>query len=1016
MACADVGNTSDCLNRDSLRGEELTRADQCQMIPDMILGKADVAADGVKVVEMAAGKRRRGRPPRNQGKVDSSSPPPPQRENQDEEDVCFICFDGGNLVLCDRRGCPKAYHPACIKRDESFFKSKAKWNCGWHICSTCQKASHYMCYTCTYSLCKNCTKDADYVNVRGNKGFCGLCRGTIMMIESTALGTKEMVQVDFDDQTSWEYLFKTYWVLLKEKLSLSLSELIKAKNPWKEIAKGASKERSFGDLGASYSKRRKTMIQQKFLNKVEPLEAENSVVMKGAPLPEDTNCTSEKGHTKEYSLLLNMKEPASPPKGGDALSDIGSRESSITLHSTEKEISVNNIVTDKIWHYQDPLGKIHGPFPMAMLRRWSMSGLFPPDLRIWRTSERQEDSILLTEALAGRISQAQQLFHKICVPTKDVRFTPNDGYQNRVGDVRESWDLNVDQMESKQVEGSLNSMQTDANGHCCSNIESTTSKNLGSQSSCSAPLDIITSNAVQSGSPLPHGDSVKGDNYFSTQPLESSSLQSSTFSGKPCETQSHLVITGHGVKKWDCGSINLNENSNKTSEGQILDGNVKQDGTVGKSDKSCGQSWRSPLNNASSGWDPNCGLISLAMALEAAEHNHDIDFPDLPTSTSKLNLEDSKPQSTKNKQPLSSSALHQDSGPSWSTASSLVGNGPLLSEVAGEWGGYSSTPAKPSVEKWDSDLVPKSSLKQTSLGSDHAATPSSGSGQLAHSSLTDPAENASGWDPIIPDPDEYSFGDESVSDLLAEVEAMESLNCLTSPISILHCDGELAQGAEPDCFSPACDPGKSDVLSSTNDLRMSSQSTMTNETIRASESEVIYAQKRSGRNSSTSAEMDEDKWPSDVSVNQYEAGSDMQLPAPAVTTWGTSTIDTTWRAGRETAATNWEAIQGNLCFNLGGSGQGARNFSWGTGQGTFQDNGNINLGTYWGSQQDGLDFQARDSSFTRGGSLMHRHSTYNVPPNGVGSFRPPPKGQRVCKFYERGDCKKGASCSYWHPR
>lgn len=28
------------------------------------------------------------------------------------------------------RGCPKAYHPACIKRDEAFFRSKAKWNCG----------------------------------------------------------------------------------------------------------------------------------------------------------------------------------------------------------------------------------------------------------------------------------------------------------------------------------------------------------------------------------------------------------------------------------------------------------------------------------------------------------------------------------------------------------------------------------------------------------------------------------------------------------------------------------------------------------------------------------------------------------------------------------------------------------------------------------------------------------------------------------------------------------------------
>ncbi|KAE8662872.1 hypothetical protein F3Y22_tig00113124pilonHSYRG00275 [Hibiscus syriacus] len=351
-----------------------------------------------------------------------------------------------------------------------------------------------MCYTCTYSLCKNCTKDADYVNVRGNKGFCGLCTRTIMMIESTALGTMEMVQVDFDDQTSWEYLFNTYWILLKEKLSLSLSELIKAKKPWKEIAKGASLERSFEDLGASYSKRRKTMKPQKFLNKVEPLEAENSFVMEGTPL------LDVKGHTKEFSLLLNVKE-----KGGDVLSDIRSRESSITLHSTETELSVNNMETDKIWHYQDPLGKIHGPFPMAMLQRWKMSGFFPPDLRIWRTSERQEDSILLTDALAARYSQLQQLFHKTCVLAKDVMFTPNDGYQNRVGDVRESWDLNVDQMESKQVEGSSNSMQNDASGHCCGNIESTKGKELGSQSSCTAPLDIVPSNAVQSGSPATRG-------------------------------------------------------------------------------------------------------------------------------------------------------------------------------------------------------------------------------------------------------------------------------------------------------------------------------------------------------------------------------------------------------------------------------------------------------------------------------------------------------------------------------
>ncbi|KAL4387180.1 hypothetical protein GQ457_09G009810 [Hibiscus cannabinus] len=132
MACADVGIHTDCLNRDSLRGEELTRSDQCQKIPDMIVGKADVAAYRVKVVEMPAAKRRRGRPPRNQGKVDSSSAPPPLRVNPDEEeeDVCFICYDGESLMLCNRRGSLKAYHPACIKRDEAFLNQRRNGTAG----------------------------------------------------------------------------------------------------------------------------------------------------------------------------------------------------------------------------------------------------------------------------------------------------------------------------------------------------------------------------------------------------------------------------------------------------------------------------------------------------------------------------------------------------------------------------------------------------------------------------------------------------------------------------------------------------------------------------------------------------------------------------------------------------------------------------------------------------------------------------------------------------------------------
>lgn len=184
---------------------------------------------------------RRGRPPRTLAKASS---PPISRKRREDEDVCFVCFDGGSLVLCDRRGCPKAYHPACVKRTEAFFRSRSKWNCGWHICTTCQKDSFYMCYTCPYSVCKRCVRSSEYVVVRENKGFCGICMKTIMLIENAAEANKEKVQVDFDDQGSWEYLFKIYWVSLKEKLGLSLDDLTKAKNPWKSSSSTAAKRRT----------------------------------------------------------------------------------------------------------------------------------------------------------------------------------------------------------------------------------------------------------------------------------------------------------------------------------------------------------------------------------------------------------------------------------------------------------------------------------------------------------------------------------------------------------------------------------------------------------------------------------------------------------------------------------------------------------------------------------------------------------------------------------------------------
>lgn len=200
----------------------------------------EAAESPVVRTRRGGGRRKRSRPSRVQGVR------APARKKEEEE-VCFICFDGGDLVVCDRRGCPKVYHPSCVNRDEAFFRAKGRWNCGWHICSICEKSAHYMCYTCTYSLCKGCVREAGFICVRETKGFCETCMSTVMLIETDEHGN-EKDGVDFDDRSSWEFLFKDYWLDLKGKLSLTLEELKRARTPQKDYSLTYRNEESSNDF------------------------------------------------------------------------------------------------------------------------------------------------------------------------------------------------------------------------------------------------------------------------------------------------------------------------------------------------------------------------------------------------------------------------------------------------------------------------------------------------------------------------------------------------------------------------------------------------------------------------------------------------------------------------------------------------------------------------------------------------------------------------------------------------
>ncbi|XP_034433295.1 histone-lysine N-methyltransferase NSD2 isoform X1 [Hippoglossus hippoglossus] len=67
------------------------------------------------------------------------------------EDECFRCGDGGQLVLCGKKACTKAYHLSCLNLTKRPF---GRWDCPWHHCDVCGKNSDAFCQLCPNSFCK----------------------------------------------------------------------------------------------------------------------------------------------------------------------------------------------------------------------------------------------------------------------------------------------------------------------------------------------------------------------------------------------------------------------------------------------------------------------------------------------------------------------------------------------------------------------------------------------------------------------------------------------------------------------------------------------------------------------------------------------------------------------------------------------------------------------------------------------------------------------------------------------
>ncbi|XP_010547448.1 PREDICTED: zinc finger CCCH domain-containing protein 44-like isoform X2 [Tarenaya hassleriana] len=1199
-----------------------------------------------KIVDgVSPAKRRRGRPPRGQAKtLPQPRPPPPRKMEDEEEDVCFICFDGGDLVLCDRRNCPKAYHPACIKRDEAFFQTKAKWNCGWHICSTCQKASSYMCYTCTYSVCKRCIKDANYVSVRGNMGLCAICMKTIMLIENVAQSDKETVKVDFDDKTSWEYLFKVYWLCLKEKLSLTLSELTKATTPWKEVSSVAPKvelgnelcdhsynrvhssENTCVDVAVDGTKRRRTSDSPTLLNMNTKNSGDNQeklpratewatkellefvaymkngdisvlsqfdvqtllldyikrknlrdprekshvlcdsmlmrlfgkqrvghfemlkllefhfLIQENSPnaktmngeathaiphqmvedgveettrsdqrrktrkkagdgvrnankdeyaaidvhninliylrrkfletllddidkvhekvvgtivrirvsgndqkldihrlvqvvgtckatesyqigtrttdvmleilnldkrevisidqlsdqditedeckrLRQSIKCglnkrfivaeilekaatlqsmrvsealeaeilklnylrdrASENGYRKELRECIEklelLKSPEerrrrmqeisevhtdpsmnpchasaedaelgtikqdnqiktsskNPQNKGDILNNLGNSAqrnfaaaflrsknvcttfyadrdgSSNVQNSSDIQETVQEEEESEVWHYQDPTGKTQGPFSMAQLRRWKSSGHFPPYLRIWRSHEKQDDSVLLTDALAGRSNKANTLL-SASMPSQELKLAVESGL-----DVTASSDKGVD------------------NNH----RENPTANNT-SASSCSSsyvvPVAVTIQNERQKES-LPSGV------------------------GKLASGGSHSFVK-----------------------------NIKDDGA-------------------------HAASVSLNGSVHTPNLNQEIHFLDFSSPTPKSSPEDLETQAAETIQSLSSCVLVKGpSGVTWSTAttaatpSSIVVSGTQLPEVPQQNGAV---------------MPPALVVKPAELSTEHViATQTSDNTQVAH--------HSSGWPAIVADPDEC---DESVSDLLAEVEAMEQNGLPSSPTSTFHCDDDddddLTKGPEKDFFHPVA------RMSLATELCMSNGAE-----VDVLDSQNVYTSGTDPKESSKAMDAPP------VSIH-CETTTGLELPLftqpvpPASISHDLTLTTTALRLGSEAT------VEGGALDDISKTEPSHKSGNEGTARGNNgqqqQQRNERERGT--------TGHRDRERQWWNHGSSGYSHTNRQWPYSSSGHASHPPRGLRICKFYENGRCKKGASCSFWHP-
>lgn len=72
----------------------------------------------------------------------------------DSDDLCTICGEGGEVIICDHSNCTRVYHILCAGLKEL---PTGDWYCSAHFCIVCnthiQNDSPYVCHNCPTAYC-----------------------------------------------------------------------------------------------------------------------------------------------------------------------------------------------------------------------------------------------------------------------------------------------------------------------------------------------------------------------------------------------------------------------------------------------------------------------------------------------------------------------------------------------------------------------------------------------------------------------------------------------------------------------------------------------------------------------------------------------------------------------------------------------------------------------------------------------------------------------------------------------